>query len=132
MREALILMRNQKVSAIMRKKYKNLTQDQSPLVIFTVSSSEYIKHKEGYELLEEIPLSVQTTGIPYVRFSLSRLPARSRLDALKHYYHATVEDLIGSLRNWSQQSRVQRRIELQELVAKPGAVRMHQACVVFS
>lgn len=121
-------MRNQKVATIMRQKYKNITQSSAQLIVFAVSNSDYIKHKEGYDLSEEIPISVAATGIPLVRCQLSRLPARSRLDALKHYCHGTVEDLVGSLKNWSQQSTIKRRIELQELVAKPRAVRMHTVC----
>ena len=117
-------MRNQKVTKIMRQNYIQLTQDRVPLLVFAVSNSDYIKHVNGYDLSEEIPISVWATGIPHVRRSLSKLPAKSRLDALRHYCHGTVEDLIGSLRNWSQQSTIQRRIELQDLVAKPRAVRM--------
>lgn len=118
-------MRNQKVTTIMRQKYRNLTQDRVPLLIFAVSNSDYIKHMEGCDLFEEIPVSVASTGIPHVRYQLSKLPARSRLDALRHYCHGTVEDLVGSLHNWSQQSTIQRRVELQALVAKPHAVRVH-------
>ena len=117
-------MRNQKVVTTMRLKYKDHTQDHGLLVVFAVSSSEYIKHKEGYDLSEEIPISVRATGIPHLRSILSKLPARSRLDALRYYCHGTVEDLVGSLGNWSQQSTIQRRVELQELVAKPGTVRI--------
>ena len=118
-------MRNEKVTTIMRQKYKVLTQDQVPLFVFAVSSSDYMKHLEGYDLSEEVPVPIRTTGIPHVRFSLSKLPARSRIDALKHHCYGTVEDLVGSLHNWSQQSTVQRQAELQKLVAKPGAVRSH-------
>ena len=125
-------MRNQKVATIMRQKYKNLTQDHAQLVVFTVSNTDYIKHKEGYDLSEEIPVSVQTTGIPHLRYQLSKLPAKSRLDALKDYCHGTVEDLIGSLYNWSQRSTTQRRLELQEVVAKPSTVRMHRKRFAFS
>ena len=132
MREGLILLRNRKVSTIMRQMYKKLTQDSAPFDVFPVSNSDYSRHKDGYDLSEEIPVSVRMTGIPHMRFVLSRLPATSRLDALGHYSHGTVEDLIGSLRNWSQQSTMQRRVELQELVAKPGAVRMHQINSVSS
>lgn len=121
-------MRNQKVTSTMRQKYRKLTQDHTPLVVFAVSNSDYIKHKDGYDLSEEIPVPIRTTGIPHVRYSLSKLPARSRLDALKHYCHGTVEDLIGSLYNWSQQSTTQRRAELQKLVAQPHAVRKHRVC----
>lgn len=121
-------MRNQKVTTIMRQKYKTLTQDSALFFVFVVSNSDYIKHRDGYDLSEEIPISVPSTGIPFVRFQLSKLPARSRLDALKHHCHGTVEDLVGSLRNWSQQSTIHRRVELQELVAKPQAVRMHPNC----
>ena len=116
----------------MRQMYKKLTQDSASLGVFAVSNSDYSRHKDGYDLSEEIPVSVQTTGIPRMRFVLSRLPAAGRLDALWHYSHGTVEDIIGSLRNWSQQSTMQRRVELQELVAKPGAVRMHQMNLVSS
>ncbi|KAM0805279.1 hypothetical protein BDR22DRAFT_969026 [Usnea florida] len=119
LREGLIQMRNQKVTMIMRQKYKTLTQDNTPLVVFTVSNSDYIKHMEGYELSNEIPISVQATGIPDVRYRLSQLPARSRLDTLKQYCHGTVEDMVGSLRNWAHQSTIERRVELQELVMKP-------------
>ena len=118
-------MRNRKVTTIMRQKDKNITQDRALLFVFAVSNSDYIKHKDGYDLSEEIPVSIHVTGIPHVRYQLSKMPARSRLDALKHYCHGTVEDMIGSLHNWSQQSIIQRRVELTELVAKPRAVRMH-------
>ena len=110
----------------MSQKYKTLTQDNTPLVVLTVSNSDYIKHVEGYELSNEIPISVQATGIPFVRYRLSKLPARPRLDALKHYCHGTVEDLVGSLRNWAHQSTIERRVELQELVMKPRTVGTHQ------
>ena len=106
----------------MRQKYKTPTQDNAQLVVFTVSNSDYIKHVEGYELSNEIPISVPATGIPDVRYRLSQLPARSRLDALKHYCHGTVEDVVGSLRNWAHQSTIERRLELQELVTKPRTV----------
>ncbi len=125
-------MRNQKVTTIMRQKYRSLTQDKAQLLVFAVSNSDYIKHKDGYDLSEEIPVSVSTTGIPHVRYQLSKLPARTRLDALKHYCHGTVEDLVGSLHNWSQQSTIRRRVELQDLVAKPGTVRMLQIWFAFS
>ena len=111
---------------IMRQKYKTLTQDSTPLVVFTVSNSDYIKHMEGYELSNEIPISVQATGIPDVRYRLSQLPARSRLDTLKQYCHGTVEDMVGSLRNWAHQSTIERRVELQELVMKPRTVGTRQ------
>ena len=110
----------------MRQKYKILTQDNIPLIVLTVSNSDYIKHVEGYELSNEIPISIQATGIPYVRYRLSQLPAGSRLDALKHYYHGTVQDLVGSLRNWAHQSTIERRLELQELVMKPRTVGTRQ------
>ena len=57
-------MRNQKVTSIMRQKYRKLTQDHTTLVVFAVSNSDYIKHSDGYDLSEEIPVSVRTTGIP--------------------------------------------------------------------
>ena len=109
----------------MREKFKDLTQDTTPLVVLTVSNSDYIKHMEGYELSNEIPISVPATGIPDVRYRLSMLPARSRLDALKHYCHGTVEDLVGSLHNWAHQSTIERRLELQEVVMKPHTVGTH-------
>lgn len=51
----------------MRQKYKTLAQDNTPLVVMTVSNSDYIKHMEGYELSNEIPISVLATGIPDMR-----------------------------------------------------------------
>lgn len=125
-------MRNQKVTTIMRQKYKNLTQDHALFPVYAVSNSDYNKHKDGYDLSEEIPVSVLATGIPRVRYQLSMLPARSRLDALRHYCHGSVEDLVGSLRNWSQRSTVQRRVELQRLVAKPRSVIMQHIRFVNS
>ncbi len=125
-------MRNQKVTAVMRQKHKNLEQHDALLPVFAVSNSDYIKHKDGYEVLEEIPVSIRTTGIPHVRYYLSKLPAKARFDALKDYCHGTVEDLVSSLCNWSQQSEIDQRAELQELVAKPGTVRIHQICFVSS
>ncbi len=132
LRENLVLMRNQKVTTNMRHKYKNLNQDDSSLVTFAVSSSEYIKHREGYDLSEEIPISVRATGIPHVRFYLSKLPAKGQLGALRHYCHGPVEDLVRSLGNWSQQSTIRRGVELQGLVAKPGTVKIHQVCSASS
>lgn len=117
-------MRNQKVATMMRKKYNTITGDRCPLTVFAVSNCDYERHKEedGYGLSGEIPLSVGATGIPYVRRQLSVLPAKARLDTLTNYCHSIVEDLIGSLHNWSTESTMQRRTELETLVAKPRNV----------
>lgn len=117
-------MRNQKVTTIMRKKYNTITGDRYPLMVFAVSNCDYERHKEeeGYGLLGEIPLSIRATGVPHVRRQFSVLPAKARVDTLRNHCQSIVEDLVGSLHNWSTESTMQRRVELETLVAKPRNV----------
>lgn len=114
-------MRSQKVSVAMRKKYKSGTSDIHTLNIMCVSNQDYSMHKDGYDE-EDIPMSINSTGIPSLRFKLSALPADIRLDVLRQYVKGTVPELISSLDVWSHRSTNHRRLELREVVDKPRKV----------
>ena len=121
LREALVVMRSQKVSVAMRKKYKSQSLGLHALNILCVSNRDYSMHKDGYDE-EDIPMSLQTTGIPSVRFKLSTMPAGIRLDVLRQYCKGTVPELISSLDVWSHRTTNYRRLELREVVDKPCKV----------
>lgn len=114
-------MRSQKVSVAMRKKYKSGTSDIHTLNIMCVSNQDYSMHKDGYDE-EDIPMPIDSTGIPSLRFKLSALPADIRLDVLRQYVKGTVPELISSLDVWSHRSTNHRRLELREVVDKPRKV----------
>lgn len=122
MRDGFVEMRNRKVLFDMQQKYKTITQSTRPLTVFSISSLAYNKHKEGYDEFDEIPISIDLTGIPYLRFQLSKLPAKRRLDVLRLYCDGTIKDLISSLEIWTKRTAGDRRIELHELVARPRKV----------
>ena len=121
MREALIVLRSQKVGMAMRKKYKSLTSDLHTLNILCVSNQDCSMHKEGYDE-DNIPMSLSTTGIPRLRFMLSIMPAKIRLDVLTQFYKGTVPELISLLDVWSHRTTNHRRLELREIIDKPRKV----------
>lgn len=121
MHETLVVMRSQKVTRAMRKKYKALTSDLHTLNVICVSNHDYGTHKEGYDD-EDIPLSLPTTGIPNLRSFLPKYPAAIKRDVLRQYFKGTVPELINSMEMWSMRSANHRRLELREVVEKPCKV----------
>jgi len=115
-------MRNRKVGAAIRKKYQTMTGDSSWLPILYVSNKDYEIHKMGYDE-EDIPLPLNLTGIPQMRFLISTLPAERRQNVLSHHWRGNLMSVIESLGAWSSQSALQKRAELRKVVEKPGKVR---------
>ncbi|KAL8651588.1 MAG: hypothetical protein Q9210_003171 [Variospora velana] len=118
MKESIILMRNRKVEIAMAARYRGTDAEAQPLKSWFVSSKEYQTNASGFDQ-EEIPVSIEATGLPQLRAFMLRMPAEHRLDVLKVYCWGHLPSLIGSMEMWSIQSHAHRRIELREVVAKP-------------
>ena len=119
MRQALVSMRSEKTTRAIARKYKNITSDPHPLSVFAVSSVDYNIQKQGYKARDDIPLSIEVSGICELRRHISQFPAKSRLEALNHHREGTLKELICSMDMWSSQFKVQRRSELRRIAAKP-------------
>ena len=117
MHEALVRMRNHKVSISMQKKYRTLTSDFNLLQINFVSNTSYNAHKEGVDE-EEIPLSISLTGIPQLRYTISQFPAQSRIHVLEQYFKRNLQSTIDQMELWSLQTTIQRRLELRTVIEK--------------
>ncbi|KAK4692237.1 hypothetical protein P7C71_g4926, partial [Lecanoromycetidae sp. Uapishka_2] len=115
--EALIIMRNQKISLDIRNKYKDLTPEGRKLRVVCVSNPHYEMHFEGYDR-DALPISIETTGIPALRRELSELPAQAKLEALLHRVNSGLRSTISSLTNYSTQSVMHRQKDLKKLVEK--------------
>ena len=114
-------MRNKKVTTAMKKKYKDLCpSDSRPLSLSFISNAYYIKHKVGYTEDDELPFSLDTTGVPGLRLAILRLPAASKLNILRTHCHVIVPGLLNAMENWSDKSAVVRREELRTIFTKPG------------
>lgn len=115
-------MRNRKVVRSMRDIYRGIASGPNPLDIFCVSNSHYTMHKTGYDE-EGIPLSIDVTGVPTIRSMLSTLPAAARLRVLEQHIEGVLKEFVNSMELWSLQATNHRRLELKEIVARPGKVR---------
>jgi len=114
-------MRNTKITSTIRKKYRQITSDSKILAVACISNAHYALHIEGYDA-GAIPISIQSTGIPDLRTSLSRLTANSRLNVLRQYRYGILPDMIGSIEVWSSKSATKRRSELRQIAGKPREV----------
>lgn len=77
-------MRSKKVINGMKDRYKKATSDRAPLTVICVSNLWYGLHQQGYDD-EEIPCSVEASGIPNLRRECLALPATSKLNILAHH-----------------------------------------------
>lgn len=100
-----------------------MVSDSVSLPFFAVSNTEYERHKEGFDPdVVSPPISVEMTGIPNLRFFMSRMPAKSKLDVLEFHCWQILGSLINRLDSWSNKALDSRHSELKEVVAKPRAV----------
>ncbi|KAI9873629.1 MAG: hypothetical protein M1830_010774, partial [Pleopsidium flavum] len=129
-RESLVKMRNKKVINAIRKRYRDITHDQHPLHVFCVSNSDYTQHQNGYNA-HNIPMTLETTGVPALRAFLLGLPASSKFSMLEHLCEGPLPEFIGSLEMWSTQSASKRKGELQKIVSKPREVAYLEIARLF-
>ena len=114
-------LRNKKVAAAMRKKYRDLTLGNHSLEVHCVSNAHYARHLEGYDE-DSIPITIPSTGIPGLRAFSLQLPARSKFSTLKQHCEGPLPSFIGSLEMWSMKSASKRRAELRKVIIKPREV----------
>lgn len=117
--ESLVIMRNHKVTLAMQKQHKRLTPDALILNVHCVSSNAYELHKDGFTP-DFIPLSLRVTGIPNLRYLLSKFPADDKRRVLKDFINGALPSLVQSLQMWSKQSVVARRLEIRTAVDRPS------------
>ncbi|KAL8829118.1 MAG: hypothetical protein Q9170_006308 [Blastenia crenularia] len=118
LKESVVTMRNRKVESVMATKYCKTDTASESLKVWCVSSTDYQVNTRGYDD-EQIPMSVNATGIPRLRAFLLRMPAEQKLEVLKMYSQAHLPSLIRSIDMWTVQSNDIRRNELREVAAKP-------------
>ncbi|KAF2744628.1 hypothetical protein M011DRAFT_479663 [Sporormia fimetaria CBS 119925] len=98
--ELRVLARNRTASDAFRKKHKRLTG--ADLLVFCVSSVEYNKHLQGYDLDDTPSLSLEATGIPDLRRHLCLLLANGRFNTLKDQLEHSIPELLSNLNlSWS-------------------------------
>ena len=117
--ESLVVMRNNKVTLGMQKQHKRIASDPHILEVHCVSSNAYELHKDGFTH-DFIPLSLSATGIPNLRYLLSKFPAVDKYRFLEAFVSGTLRSLIQSLEMWSKQSTVARRLEIRRAIEKPS------------
>lgn len=98
MHEAFVIMRNEKVRLHMPKTYKDTVPEGRKFRAFCVSGNHYEMHVDGYDK-DELPLSLETTGISALRHYLSVLPAQAKLDILSHHMNIGLRNTFASLTN---------------------------------
>ena len=111
-------MRNRKIISGMRDRYKKSTSDRAPLTFICFANLWYAFHQQGYDD-EDIPCSMEASGIPNLRRECLALPADSRLNILSHHINSRLPGVLSSLDSWSTASTIKRRAELRCIVAKP-------------
>ena len=120
--DALVRMRNRKVTLEMHRKYHSVTPEARNLRINCVSNLHYEHHLIGYNR-DFVPLPIETTGIPALRLELLALPAPGKLAVLQHHWKGNLVGTIASMKNYSRQSANQRQEELKIVVKKSYKVR---------
>ncbi|KAL8823400.1 MAG: hypothetical protein Q9191_005893 [Dirinaria sp. TL-2023a] len=116
--EAVASMRSKKVISGMRDRYSKAASDRAPLTVICVSNLWYGLHQQGYDD-EEIPCSVEASGIPNLRRECLALLAASKLNILAHHVNVKLPGVLNSLDSWSNASTIKRREEIRCIVAKP-------------
>ena len=120
--DALVRMRNRKVTIDLCRDYEDVTPEVRNLHIHCVSNFHYEHHLMGYNR-DSLPLPVETTGIPALRAVLLALPAPGRLLVLQHYWKGGLMGAIASMENYSCQSVNERHKELKIVVRESYKVR---------
>ena len=120
--DALVRMRNRKVTLELRRKYQGVTPEARNLRINCVSNLHYEHHVIGYNR-DFLPLPLETTGIPALRTELLTLPAPGKLSVLQRHWKRSLMGTIASMKNYSRQTVNQRQEELKIVVQKSYEVR---------
>ena len=120
--DALVRMRNCKVTLALRRKYQGVTPEACNLRINCVSNLHYEHHVNGYNR-DFLPLPIETTGIPALRTELLALPAPGKLSALQHHWNGRLMGTIASMNNYSCQTVNQRQEKLKLVVQQSYEVR---------
>ncbi|KAL8690304.1 MAG: hypothetical protein Q9218_004224 [Villophora microphyllina] len=118
--ECFLKMRNRKVVSALRKKHRGTNATGEPLKVWCVSSVAYQTNADGFDD-EDIPVSVNASGITHLRAFMLRMPAEEKMEALTTHCLGYLPSLISSLESWTVQSTAQRRKELRDAVGKPRA-----------
>ena len=116
--EALVEARSQQVSSALSMKFSRLAQEQVPLRVICVSNTEYAKHLLG-PVEDELPFTLQTTGIPDLRLYTSVLPSRRRSEIVSYHWRVKLPELVARVDIWCKQSAMPRQRELREIVETP-------------
>ncbi|KAL9596174.1 MAG: hypothetical protein Q9179_004711 [Wetmoreana sp. 5 TL-2023] len=117
--ESILVMRNRKVESAMRMKYNEENPPVENLNIYCVSSAAYELNAKGYND-EDIPVSVNATGIPKLRAFMARVAAEEKLNVLQNHCSGHLPSMMSSLESWSLRLTMDRRREMRRVVAKPG------------
>ncbi|KAL8700472.1 MAG: hypothetical protein Q9201_005433 [Fulgogasparrea decipioides] len=103
----------------MRMKYNEENPPVENLNIYCVSSAAYELNAKGYND-EDIPVSVNATGIPKLRAFMARVAAEEKLNVLQNHCSGHLPSMMSSLESWSLRLTMDRRREMRRVVAKPG------------
>ena len=120
--DALVRMRNRRVTLELHSKYQSVTPEARNLRINCVSNRHYEHHLVGYNR-DFLPLPIETTGIPALRSELLELPAPGKLAVLQRHWKGNLIGTITSIKNYSRQCANQRQEELKIVVKKSYKVR---------
>ena len=115
-------MRNRKVVLGLCKKYQEATKDSHQMHVMCVSSEDYNSHVAGYDD-DDIPLSLNVTGIPTLRHLLASSQAIRKFEIYQAHLKGTLPQGLNSMETWSTQVVQKRREEICKVVSKPHEVR---------
>ena len=130
-RELLIGLRNQKTNRVVQKKYREQTKDPNPLRVFYVSNSHYRAYLEGFGI-HDMPCSLEATGIPSVRLCALSLPSRDRFKSVWNYWKIDVPKAITEIRCWCSRSKMERQLDLKDIVSKTLAVSSRRTLISYA
>ena len=124
---SLVKMNNDQIQRGIQRKFVKITDAALSLGVFFVSNDHYNIHLDGYDQFK-IPLPLETTGIPTLRYRLSSIPAHERMKVLQHYFKGLLRGQLASMTIWCEQTATDRKDEIKMHVEKPGKVRFTSHC----
>jgi hypothetical protein len=110
--------RNRLIAREMRGKLRDLSGSKKApdLRMLFVSSTEYQKHRKGYELKEPPVLDGNATGYPQVRHLLYSGPSRSKFNALARICRARLPNAFYGINGILTKSRLERKQDVEKLI----------------
>ncbi|KAH6632985.1 hypothetical protein C7974DRAFT_452112 [Boeremia exigua] len=97
-RQTVVAARVRQVRSELQTWFRNKTKDSSDLLVFCVSSEQYLKHVQDYALLSPPDLPLDLTGIPQLRHLILTLPGRlGKKEALVHHFTNVVPGLLNAI-----------------------------------